>query len=576
MTHESIGERKVKIWVHDVDAETLLIPRFQRSYVWNSDKTVKFLKALLNVKRPVGVFMVLGVNKETKKFPMRNVKGYFVKSTQRAQENLLDGQQRLTTLWRALKDLHEDYTYYIKYEQDGEEAIFKTVVSISKKSREYKNNKKEDTLHLWEHSNKYVPYHHLCEVDGESMDKIDEWIGDRDDDNRSLRTFIKKLRKSLSERVIPYLYIDDEIDPEEAINIFIETNESSVKISPIDVIYALVDIEQINDHNAVRLRERVSQIGNSTLRLISSDRERVDLVLKVACVIQGIKPTNTYKGISVDRLLADFDKIENGFGWMAERISAIKIWDDLKLPSTVPLRILPVLAEATPGAGQKRSEANDLITKYLWYSFLSDRYDTQANDKLLIDYNDIKKALKGNNIKHAKLDCFDEAYVQLPTLNTIIKQKWPGFSRRRRLARAILAVCYQNGANDIATHIQLDHNNVGGLVYHHVFPRSCLPSGLDNREIDIALNCILINQYTSEAWGKQSIVDYINALLADESTNLSVDEIKKRLDSHLLPSQIIMDAAKHKGSDINEVYKSFIKERANMVLKKIDELLGLK
>ena len=60
--------------------------------------------------RPVGAALVLEIG-DKEPFVSRPIAGT-TEPTERTTEHLLDGQQRLTALWKALKDHYEDRTYF--------------------------------------------------------------------------------------------------------------------------------------------------------------------------------------------------------------------------------------------------------------------------------------------------------------------------------------------------------------------------------------------------------------------------------------------------------------------------------
>lgn len=89
--------------LQEIDNGTLALPRFQRPPVWQPRRNeIPFLIAIL-LGRPTGSLLTLGYLHEPKKFPVHAVDGASETTRETAERLILDGQQRLTTLYRALR-----------------------------------------------------------------------------------------------------------------------------------------------------------------------------------------------------------------------------------------------------------------------------------------------------------------------------------------------------------------------------------------------------------------------------------------------------------------------------------------
>ena len=88
----------------------LALPSFQRSYVWKSRETIEDYLLAVFENRPTGVFLILKTNGQPQ-LPSRSLRGIDIDVTN-AAELLLDGQQRLTSLWRVLNGRTDNFTYY--------------------------------------------------------------------------------------------------------------------------------------------------------------------------------------------------------------------------------------------------------------------------------------------------------------------------------------------------------------------------------------------------------------------------------------------------------------------------------
>ncbi len=118
------------------------LPTFQRSYVWKADKSVNYLHALLE-NRPTGVFIILPTHSQLQ-FESYTVHGGDVDSAA-VNELVLDGQQRLRSLWKALAG-EDDNRFYIQVESVRSRNL--SVVSVQSHSASRGIGKKYVEPHL--------------------------------------------------------------------------------------------------------------------------------------------------------------------------------------------------------------------------------------------------------------------------------------------------------------------------------------------------------------------------------------------------------------------------------------------
>ena len=84
------------------DKGSLQLPDFQRGWVWD-DERIRSLVASVSVSFPIGAVMLLETGGQHVRFKPRPLSGTHERLRQVAPETLiLDGQQRLTSLYQAL------------------------------------------------------------------------------------------------------------------------------------------------------------------------------------------------------------------------------------------------------------------------------------------------------------------------------------------------------------------------------------------------------------------------------------------------------------------------------------------
>ena len=107
--------RQLTNWYKNIKNGNIKLPRFQRMEAWDTHRIISFLETLIH-NLPVGVTLILEVG-ETEKFKSRYISTAEEFASEKVTEHLLDGQQRLTSFWRALHNNYESETYFVYFPQ---------------------------------------------------------------------------------------------------------------------------------------------------------------------------------------------------------------------------------------------------------------------------------------------------------------------------------------------------------------------------------------------------------------------------------------------------------------------------
>ena len=91
----------LKDLLDDVEEGKIQLPDFQRGWVWD-DERIKSLLVSISRQFPVGAIMTLDADGDVQ-FHKRPIEGVTLNGNERHERYLLDGQQRLTSLYQALR-----------------------------------------------------------------------------------------------------------------------------------------------------------------------------------------------------------------------------------------------------------------------------------------------------------------------------------------------------------------------------------------------------------------------------------------------------------------------------------------
>jgi len=534
---------------------------------------------------PLGITLVLEIG-EREKFISRFLKTAPERS-ERVYEHLLDGQQRLTALWRAFHNNYEWETYfiYIKQFDDYDKDEDRDDMSVFFRGRWYpkKNGVKYP---LWcDNPAKclkrgFIPTHLLRPEDIQS--EIDEWIKDatdelhpKDDFEKLERFFefkkaisdkIKDLRAIVANYNLPYLSLPSQTDKSVAIDVFIKMNTNSKPLSIYDIIVA--EVEGVMGQSLHDLQKVLDEESPNVARYSNLS----DMILTTSALLQNALP-NQRGAWDMDKqiMVKKWDIMKCGLSRMAKFLENEGIYDRQRLPTNAVLAVIAALYADIPESGDKRGQDELVLKKYLWHSFFSDRYENSAATHAYADFVALRKIICGENRKDGTRYSLDDVPIfedhALAETEELMTAEWP--KRATIRGRAILAVVCRLGALDFSTGEHLDTRSIEQRHYHHIYPDALLKEA--ETHSFLALNCALISDKTNISIGRKDPLEYMK----DRYKWTSKEIVRERLQSHLIPINELANGGYEGLSDERKVeklkndFEAFIRRRAELVMKAV-------
>lgn len=536
------GKKQLQDWFSDIRQGKLVLPRFQRYEAWSLQNVVGLLNTVLR-GLPVGSLLVYR-SREADAFVCRPLAGVEHEPSPGA-DYLLDGQQRLTGLWRALHNNYDNQVFFVRFEQAEESELPYYVDSktryFNKKANRWYPEWVKDPVALWK--NKCVPLEVFCPgAEGERA--FSSWQEacdpDRDTSNR-----VWAIRSSLSSYELPYLALSESVPKDVALDVFIKMNTTAVALSTYDIIVAQVEA-QVDES----LHDLVADIKESSPAIQSYARPE-ELILSVSAFLQDRAPGNAafLRSDFAEGMMRNWDLLLKGIRRTVAFLEEERIYDAQRLPSEVVLPVLCALWAEAPEYGDAEGRARGALRKYMWRAFITDRYERATSSRSLVDYRQMKARLIGDDLVP---EIFNEEQYPLPGVEELLDAAWP--KRKDRLGRAVLAMSLRSGGLDLADGSTVSRENLGKREYHHLFPNARLQrEGRSEREIFRSLNCALVTWKTNRHISDKEPERYLAERL--DGTELGEEEIRQRLSTHLIPLEAMTAGD----------YDTFLMARAEMV-----------
>ncbi|PTQ88005.1 DUF262 domain-containing protein [Nitrosomonas ureae] len=534
-------------WFTRIRTRQTVLPRFQRFEAWDHSRVTQMFNTILQ-DLPVGAGLILEIGDE-EPFISRTLKGAPEKG-ERVTEHLLDGQQRLTALWRGLHNNYDDRTFFLNLLTDEETALPFYVDSIARwwkdDDKEFRpfwaNNPKEQ----W--NRRMIPLH-LIEPDISAQQSFREWVKeaiDEQEERDKISDQVSLVRQKFASFNLPFMSLPVTTKKQTALDVFIKMNTSAAPLSIYDIVVA-----QLEAGMGKSLHDLVADTRKVCPNL-SAYYSPEDLALYGSALIQGRAPTNaTYMAKDFGlKLLENWDTFLNGVSRTVDFLEQERVFDAARLPTDVVIPVLVALWGVAPKGLDAEGRARAILRKYLWRAFFSNRYEKSTNSRALADFTELKPLVTGTGSSDPSI--FKDGLHPLPEEQELADAGWP--VRRDRLARAILALALKHGGADLADGGAATRASLAQREYHHLFPDAHLKRmGISDDQIYLSLNCALVTWRTNRNISDKDPERYLAE--RRDGTNLGDAEVKARLATHYIPyDEMVADD-----------YPAFLKARATLI-----------
>lgn len=558
--------KKIEDWFAMVNQGQIVLPRFQRHEAWKPAQVVGLLENILrDPQLPIGALLTLEVG-EKELFHSRPIVGA-PKPQSKPSMHLLDGQQRMTALWRSLTGDYSEFDVFISVSgnqnesseipEDSQCADAPQVEPIRRWTRKGVRQPvwADDVVSILRDRG-LIPATILC-PGSKGEENLSHWEEEVEKSGLLTRTLTKRietLRQRIAKYDIPFLSLEATTGRDTALDVFIKMNTSATPLNDFDIVVA-----QLEEAMGRSLHEMVDDL-KLKLPQLSRFGAVEDNVLAVAALLNN-RPAlkTTYLSEDFGGQVANvWEKLTKGFERGLEFLAQEGIFGDRIVPTEVAVYLTCALWAGVPEHGyDDEGNARTLIRKALWRACFTKRYEKTATTRAFADYKVLASLISGQPGTSTP-ELFDETSNPLPEVGELLSAGWP--KRKDRLPRAILAVSLRQGGYDFADGARANAANVGKREYHHIFPVAGFPDGTPDGEIDRALNCALITWRTNRKLSATSPTEYIKD--RTEAASLGEAEIQKRLATHLVPYREMCDAD----------YQNFLFARGERVLSVVNAL----
>lgn len=560
------------------------LPDFQREWVWD-DEHVRSLLASISLAYPIGAVMMLQTGGESIKFKPRLVEGVGIDQLPPPERLIMDGQQRLTSLYQALmsgkpvqtRDIRKASIkrwYYLQIDKalsssDRDEAV--VGLPEDRKVRNFRGEVTADYSTLdKECAAGMLPLHLIFDVGG-----LTGWqmrYLQMDAANLSQRMerwnqLVLSVVQQLQQYQVPLIILRKETPKVGVCQVFEKVNTGGVPLTVFELLTATFAAEDFNLRKDWEERRKRLAKYPVLAKLESSDfLQAVSLLAtftkRKAAVSAGNKAADA-PGISCKREqilkldLVDYkqwaDQATTGFERAAKFLHGQKVFAARDLPYRT--QITPLAAILTTLDYKAENDgAKQMIARWYWSGVFGELYGSAIETRFAKDLPEVVTWVEGG----AEPSTVTEA-------NFVAKRLLTLRTRNSAAYKGLYALLLRDGGLDFRTGDPVEAQMYfdDKIDIHHIFPEIwCCNNGKDRKLYDCIVNKAPLSARTNRMIGGHAPSLYLPRL----QKNAGIDTV--RMDSIL--SSHVVDAAALRTDD----FEGFFKARESALLQRIERALG--
>lgn len=509
--------------IDEVDNGLIKVPAFQRDFVWQLKDVVSLLDSIYH-GYPIGSFLFWETNDYL--HSLRNIgnlelpqvpEGRFVKY-------VLDGQQRITSLYAAVKEATVDGKKYVVY-FDLENKKFVTA------------NDLDGNID----ANRYVS---LAKI----LDKVNHGVDMLKLPTEEKQRAFYNVFMAFMEYPFPFVRVKDQ--PIEVVcNIFERINTKGKKLTVVDLMVAKTWSPNFD------LRVKLDEFWEKLEKSDYSHIDDISILQSISCMlVDGCRRAD----------ILELNKKDFAAKWN-DGIKAIELGIDfLRNKVGIPIsKVLPFSVQIVPlayfyyknGFKEPNNEQTEQLTQWFWRSSLSNRYDSSVESKIGDDVKQVANILKSEQA----------TFNYLVDLNAdkIIDQD---YSLKNAFCLTILSLYASKQPKNFRNNAQVDLTTKNFSKYnskemHHVFPRGFL-KGEDKDHVDSVANICFIPSALNKDISNDAPSIYFGKFAKENSS------LEQSLHSHII-------------GDLDEFgvtrdeFEVFLRKRAGLIETEFRKLANL-
>jgi hypothetical protein len=565
--------------MQDVHNGKLQLPDFQRGWTWD-DGRIRGIIASLSQGYPMGAIMCLQYGNENVRFKYRTLEG--VKADNVIPEYLiLDGQQRLTSMYRATfspdavdtvndkkKEIRRFYYFDIVKCLDDNEDRLEAIISVPE-DKKIKTNFDRDvvtdlsTCEL-EYKEEMFPINIIfdssaCEDWG---DGYKEYYGY---DKKYIERY-KRFRKEIIEIVthykLPVIKLDKNTPREAVCKVFENVNTGGVSLTVFELVTAAFATYEFNlreDWEKCRdiIRGKHEPLNTDVMHGVDESA----FLTTITLYTNFLAPTMTtckrkdVLDLSFESYKANKEKVLDGYKMAHKFLFSQYVFRKRDLPYTTQLIPLAAICAMIGQSVFDQPRTRDILSQWFWCGIMGEMYGGANESRYANDMDDVVAVIRGNDMPIRTINASFFSATRLLSLRT----------RNSAAYKGIMALVYREQCRDfvMGTTMDIVKSMDESPDIHHIFPEAyCSEHDLKREKWDSIVNKTpLLSASNRQIGGKAPSVyskDIMKKVAIDE------DQLRMRVESHLINYEAF----------VRDDFDTYFIDRAKKILLVIEKAMG--
>lgn len=558
-----------------VDTGAAQLPDFQRGWVWDDDRIKALILSVIH-SFPVGAAMFLEYGNESIHFKHKPIEGSDAAPSVAPDELILDGQQRLTSLYNALyskKSVHTktdkgkeiDRYYYLNIERaldpasDDEEIVIsvpatRQITSDFGRKIDIDLSTRQDEFRM-----KMFPLNIILNS-GEEQGWQNEYYAYYNYDPAVIQQFTELFSKIImptQKYAMPVILLDKETPKEAVCQVFENVNTGGVSLTVFELVTAIFAMDDFPLREDWKNRKEKYFSGDLLDTVTATD------FLTALTLFSSFKAGGTVSCKKKDVLslkLTSYKKHADdlcyGFSVAEKLLQEERIFSSRDLPYSTQL--IPLAAICTVLMDGNRiytTTVKNMVKQWYWCGVFGELYGSANETRYANDMTQVIKWITdGGDLPKTVTDFFFN-----PTRLLSLQ------SRQSAAYKGIMALILKNHARDFISGAEMDFSTYLNerIDIHHIFPKDyCIRQGCDKNKWNSIVNKTPISASSNRELGGVAPSAYLEKL-AKKGSILPTD-LDNHVETHWIDHNLLR----------NDEFQDFMVDRAKKLLGAIEAVTG--
>lgn len=566
-----------------VHSGKIQLPDFQRGWIWD-DSRIKGILASVAKSFPIGAVMLLETGNETVRFKTKPVEGVKLENAVKPDLLILDGQQRITSLYQTImtkeivttkneKNYEIKRWYYIDMAKamDGNYDLEEAIISINEKKQVTEDFGRRIILDLsekeFEFKNLMYP---VCMIDDYSVwrrEFNEYWQYDRE---KSIfwDRFESSIINSFHKYMLPVIIMKKENPKEAVCQVFEKVNTGGVPLNVFELLTATFAADEFDlkeDWQRIRKEFKdyklLSGVSNTdviqAITLLATYNHRQSRA-KQGTSAEELPAVSCKRKDILNLSLRDYQKyrdpIVQGFIKAAKIIFENHIYTARDLPYNTQLipmsAILAVFGDRIDNMAYKKK-----LMQWFWCGVFGELYGSANETRYALDLPQVVDWIENNGATPKTIYDANFSPSRLHTLRT----------RNSAAYKGIYALLLDDDTKDWISATKIDFSTYFSetIDIHHVFPVAwCNKNGISKDDYNCIINKTPLSSRTNRIVSGDAPSKYL--LRIQKHADVKDEEFQDILESHVLSPKYLYE----------DDFKSFFIDRKERILQRIEKAMN--